>query len=144
MFTPEAEALLKIAYQAYGKGLRKANAITRALFEATQDAFDSLHTHATVDSYFVCNLAACAVIALDYDHDTEIPWHDVMYDDVLERTVDGFLRTILIAHQANKLRFDASEDAYYMNAFRMPSAFIRTLERYARSMLCSTDKLSTR
>lgn len=94
----------------------------RALFCGIQMAFDGSNSGnaVVVDPYLVHNMASCAIVELLYQNDREIPWD--RHDDVLKRTYNGFVRSVILAVQQEKI---AHIDGHvYMGGLRIPDWFV--------------------
>jgi hypothetical protein len=101
------------------------NTEARAIFHAIQCSFDGSSGHAiVVNSYLLHNLAACAVVTLDYfGKMEEIPLNKGAHDYILIRTLRGFTSTLAgaIKDRQCKLNNDGSAT---INAFRVPAELV--------------------
>jgi hypothetical protein len=99
-----------------------------ALFEAIQASFEGcfVRTDPGIDIRWMTDrnmvglLAACAVTALEHDQHEEIDWH--RFDNILERTFDSFVYTLVIAIRRGGTKI--LEGRTFFRNFVIPDWFI--------------------
>ena len=96
-----------------------------AIFSAIQYSFDGTGNGELVGvhPYLLHNLAACAVLALEYVCDEKIPWDRLGHDAVIVRTFRGFVFTLVEAIKEGRVEDWEGGGAHHY-AFPIPDWFV--------------------
>jgi hypothetical protein len=107
------------------------NSEASMLFLAIQQLFDGLEGEVIVSAYLVHNLAACAWVALEYDHNQRIPWDRNDHDYIILRAFRGLLRTLGDAIRGGRTK-ERDKKTYYGNIL-IPEWYVDYVQQHARN-----------
>lgn len=102
------------------------NCEAKALFSAIQEAFVDISKGmglVVAHNDLVSNIAACAMVALDYDKNQNIPWDKADHDYIVRSTLRGFVATIVNAINAGQVKQRKNGDIFF-GCFPVPDWFI--------------------